>query len=57
MFKQNPEGFKGHCGDVSTILRIAITGREQSPNLYDIFKLLGKKRLEDRLKKVLQNFN
>lgn len=57
MFKQNPEGFKGHCGDVSTIIRVAVTGREQTPNLYEILRLLGKTRLEQRLKKVLQNFD
>ncbi len=55
-FKQNPEAFRGHCGDVSTIIRVAVTGREQTPNLYEILKLLGKTRIKQRLQKVLQNF-
>lgn len=57
MFKQNPDAFRGHCGDVSTIIRVAVSGREQTPNLYDILKLLGKKGIENRLQKVLQNFD
>ncbi len=54
-FKQNPEAFGGHCGDVSTIIRVALTGRTQTPNLYDICKLLGKDKIKSRFEKVLKN--
>ncbi len=54
-FKQNPEAFGGHCGDTSTIIRVALTGRTQTPNLYDICKLLGKDKITSRFEKVLQN--
>ncbi len=57
MFKQNPESYRGHCGDVSTIIRVAVTGREQTPNLYDILKLLGKTRLQNRFSKVLEKMS
>ncbi|MBR1926112.1 MAG: glutamate--tRNA ligase [Clostridia bacterium] len=56
-FKQNPEKFKGHCGDVSTIIRVAITGRTQTPNLYEILKLLGKDSISKRLKLALEVLN
>lgn len=50
-YKNNPEHFKGSVADVATILRIIITGREQSPDLCSIMKILGitevKKRLEN----------
>ena len=52
-FKQEPERYPGHCGDVSTIIRVALTGRTMTPNLYDICMLLGKERLTSRLNKVL----
>ena len=52
-FKLDPEKFKGHCGDVSTIIRVAVTGRTQTPNLYEILKLLGKTSINKRLKLAL----
>ena len=54
-FKKDPTLYKGHCGDVSTILRIALTGRTMTPNLYSICMLLGKDRIKDRLQKCLDN--
>lgn len=54
MFKQNPEQYKGHCGDVSTIIRVALTGKTQTPNLYDICLLLGKNRIKQRFLNVLK---
>lgn len=54
-FKKEPEKYPGHCGDVSTILRVALTGRTMTPNLYDICKLLGKDRIKKRLNQVLAN--
>lgn len=40
-YKKNPEEFKGHVGDVSTVLRIAATGRRNTPDLYQILQVLG----------------
>jgi len=54
-FKQNPEQYAGHCGDVSTIIRVALTGRTQTPNLYDICKLLGKDKIQSRFEKIIKN--
>ena len=49
LYKQNPEAFKGHVGDVSMVLRVAITGRKNSPDLYEIMKILGRDRVLERL--------
>ena len=50
-YKKNPDQYKGHVGDVSGVLRLAITGRQNSPDLCDSMKVLGKEcslaRLED----------
>ena len=52
-FKQNPDAFKGHVGDVSTIIRVALTGRVNTPDLYSITLLLGKDRVLDRIEKAI----
>ena len=48
-YKQEPEKFKGHVGDVSTVLRVAVTSRTNTPDLYFIMKILGRDRLVGRL--------
>lgn len=48
-YKANPESYKGHVGDVSTIIRLAVTGRTNTPDLYSILQLLGKERVLSRL--------
>lgn len=40
-YKANPEEFKGHAGDLSTVLRIAATGRRNTPDLCSIMQVLG----------------
>lgn len=48
-YKANPEKYKGHVGDVSTVIRVALTGRTNTPDMYEIMKVLGKKSIEARL--------
>ena len=48
-YKKNPEGYKGHSGDFSTILRLAVTGRHNTPDLCAIMKLLGKEKVLARM--------
>ena len=48
-YKKNPESFKGNVADVSTVIRVALTGRSKTPNLYDIMLILGKEELEKRI--------
>lgn len=55
-FKQDPDAFRGHVGDVSTIIRVALTGRTNTPDLYEITRLLGKDRVVDRLSSALRYY-
>lgn len=55
-YKQNPDAFSGHVGDVSTVIRVALTGRTNTPDLYSITKLLGKQRVAERLSKALKHY-
>lgn len=48
-FKKNPAAFKGSISDVTTILRVAITGSRQTPDLWEIMQVLGVERSLARL--------
>ncbi len=48
-FKENPNAYKAHVGDVSMVLRVALTKRTNTPDMYEIMKVLGKERVEKRL--------
>lgn len=52
-YKKDPTGWKGHAGDVSTVIRLAVTGRRNTPDLCSILKLLGKERVIARLDAAL----
>lgn len=53
-FKANPEAYKAHVGDVSTVIRVALTGRTNTPDMYEIMKVLGKDSIEKRLKMAMK---
>jgi glutamyl-tRNA synthetase len=48
-YKENPCAFKGHVGDVSMVLRIGITGKAASPDLYSVMQILGEDEVKDRM--------
>ncbi len=50
-FKANPGKYKAHVGDVSTVLRVALTGRTNTPDMYEIMQILGKDRIKSRFEK------
>ena len=47
-YKQNPEKYAAHVGDVSTVLRVALTSRTNTPDMYEIMQILGKDRITKR---------
>ena len=47
-YKANPDAYKAHVGDVSTVLRVALTGRTNTPDMYEIMQVLGKESIEKR---------
>ena len=50
-FKKNPDRYKGHVGHVSTVIRVALMGRQQSPDVWEIQQILGESRTRERLAK------
>ena len=53
-FKANPDQYKAHVGDVSTVLRIALTTRTNTPDMYEIMQVLGKTSISKRFEKAKQ---
>ena len=51
-WKKNKESYKGHAGDVSMFLRVAVTGRTNSPDLCEVMRILGKEKVAERLEKA-----
>ena len=51
-FKANPDAYKAHVGDVSTCLRVALTARTNTPDMYENMKVLGKERITKRFEKA-----
>lgn len=54
-YKAKPDKFKGHAGDLSTVLRIAVTGRRNTPDLCSIMRVLGKERCISRIDEALNS--
>ncbi len=52
-YKQNPENYSGSINDTSKFIRLAITGRENSPELYSIMKILGAKECVKRINNLI----
>lgn len=52
-YKKNPDAYKGHVGDVSTVVRLAITGRRNSPDIWAIQQVLGEEKTIARVKQMI----
>ncbi len=55
-YKKDPSAFKGHVGDLSTVIRIAVTSRRNTPDLHSIIRLLGEDRVRARLASALAHY-
>ena len=54
LYKKNPQDYKGSVGDVSMILRVAVCGRQNSPDMYEVFKIMGKDMIIQRLERFIE---
>ena len=53
-FKKEPEKWPGHVGDISTVIRVSLTGRQNTPDMYEIMQVLGKESVINRLEKAIK---
>jgi len=51
-YKNNPGNYKGSVADISMVIRVALTTKSMTPDLYEIMRLLGSKRIKDRINKI-----
>lgn len=56
-YKVDPTAWKGHVGDVSTVIRIAVTGRRNTPDLCSIMQTLGVDVVRERIHSAIQSFS
>lgn len=54
-YKKNPDGWKGHVSDTSMFIRLAITGKLNSPDLFTVMQILGGEECKNRLNKYLKS--
>ena len=54
LYKQNPDAYVGNTADACAIIRIAVTGRKNSPDLYSITKTLGNEQTNQKINKFLE---
>lgn len=52
-FKANPENFKGNVSDVAEVVRIAVTGRANTPDLCTIVHIMGEDKMKEKIQKYL----
>lgn len=50
-YKKNPENYKGSVAHACEVIRVSVTNRTMTPDLYEILKLLGKDRIKERISK------
>ena len=56
-YRQNPQDYAGHVGDLSMVLRVAVCGRSQAPDLYTVMQLLGQDTVRERLARAAQTIS
>ena len=52
-YRENPAAYRGNVADVSMFLRVAVTGRQNSPDMYAVMQILGKDRVMARIDAML----
>lgn len=55
-YKSNPEAYKGSVSDVAEVLRIAVTGRANTPDLWSIMQILGDDKTRSRIQKAIEEY-
>ena len=52
-YKAEPEKFKGNVSDVAEVVRIAVTGHANTPDLWSIVHIMGEDQMRQRIEKIL----
>ena len=52
-YKADPTAFRGNVGDVSMFLRVAVTGKMNSPDMFEVMNILGREKVLERINKMV----
>ncbi len=53
-YKAEPDSYKGHAGDVAGVIRVAVTGRLNTPDLYSIMQVMGEEKVRGRIVSAIE---
>ena len=53
-YKANPENYKGNVSDIAEVIRIAVTGRANTPDLWSIVHIMGEAQMRERIAKAAE---
>ena len=51
-YKANPENYKGSISDIAEVVRIAVTGRANTPDLWTIIHIIGEDAMKAKIEKL-----
>jgi glutamyl-tRNA synthetase len=54
-YEKEPKKFKGKVGDVAMVIRVAITGRKQTPDLYQVIQVMGESKVRERVERYIKS--
>ena len=54
-YKKNPDQYKGSITDVSNVIRVAVVGRTNSPDLWTICHIIGEDAMRRRIEKAMED--
>ncbi len=54
-YKADPTAFKGSVADVSMFIRVAVTGKQNAPDLYTVMQIIGKEKTLERINKMIKS--
>ena len=52
-YKANPEAFKGNVADISSFIRVAVTGKQNAPDLYTVMQIIGEEKTRARIENAI----
>ena len=54
-YKATPDAFRGSVADISAFIRVAVTGKQNAPDLYTVMQILGEERTRARIEAQIEN--
>lgn len=53
-YKADPTSFKGNVADISSFIRVAVTGKQNAPDLYTVMQIIGEQKMRQRIENAIK---